>query len=127
MNVLDASSLLALINNEPGADEVVSKLDSALLSSVSLSEILQKSAVRGIDPSTVRSLIESLGVQIVDFDAEMATETAELWPLTKAHGVSLADRSCLALAHTTGGIAVTADRAWADLDIPGVAVYVITR
>lgn len=33
----------------------------------------------------------------------------------------------LALAGAVGGIAVTADTAWADLDLPGIAVNVIRR
>ena len=40
--VLDASAVLALLQEEPGADEVESLLDGALMSSVNLSEVIQK-------------------------------------------------------------------------------------
>ena len=51
-----------------------------------------------------------------------------LAPLTKPFGLSLADRACLVLARRLGLPVVTADRAWAKLDlgIPLVAGNIVT-
>jgi len=57
----------------------------------------------------------------------MAAESAALWPLTRHKGLSLADRACLALTRAVHGIAVTTDHAWADLDLPGIAVHIVDR
>lgn len=51
-------------------------------------------------------------------------EIALLRPLTKARGLSLADRACLALARRLNVPVVTADREWADLNL-GVIVQLI--
>lgn len=48
-HVLDASALLALLAEEPGADEVEELLDGAAMATVNLSEVLQKSEQHGID------------------------------------------------------------------------------
>lgn len=42
---------------------------------------------------------------------------ARLRPMTRAQGLSLADRACLALADRLGVPALTADRKWAETDI----------
>ena len=57
-------------------------------------------------------------------DAEDAGRLAELRPKTRALGLSLADRACLALALRLGLPVLTTDGAWAELDLP-VAVAVI--
>jgi ribonuclease VapC len=49
---------------------------------------------------------------------------AQLWSQTKAFGLSLGDRACLALAIDQKAIALTADRVWANLQI-GVDIQVI--
>jgi len=48
-------------------------------------------------------------------------------PLTRHLGLSLGDRSCLALARSRGITVVTADRAWREIDAEelGVPVEVI--
>lgn len=53
-----------------------------------------------------------------------AEAAARLRPATRHAGLSLADRACLALARRLGVPAVTADRAWGDLDV-GVEVRLI--
>ena len=44
--------------------------------------------------------------------------------VTRAAGLSLGDRACLALAKSQGGLVLTADRVWATLDI-GVEIELI--
>jgi ribonuclease VapC len=127
VNVLDTSVILAVVQNEPGSVEAATFFESALISAVNLSELLQKAVRRGISPDEVLRNLKEAEIGIVSLDARLATEAAELWPRTRAKGLSLADRSCLALALAVNGIAVTADRAWAELDIPELTVHVLTR
>ena len=115
--VLDASALLSLLQDEPGADEVEGMLDGALMSSVNLSEVLQKAEQHGVGTEGLEYDLEALGVEFRDFERAMARPAAELWSVQK--GLSLGDRACLALAKVTGSTAVTSDRGWAigDLDV----------
>ena len=52
---------------------------------------------------------------MVDFDAAQAKVAGDLRSLTRAQGLSLGDRTCLALAPALGLPAMTADRAWGGL------------
>jgi PIN domain nuclease of toxin-antitoxin system len=49
---------------------------------------------------------------------------ARLRALTRAYGLSFGDRACLALARRLGLPALTAERAWAELDL-GIPVEVL--
>ena len=108
--VLDASAVLALLQEEPGADDVERLLDGALMSCVNLSEVLQKAEQHGVRTEGLESDLEALGVGFRDFDVAFARSTAEAW--SAGSGLSLGDRACLALAGRVGGTAVTADARW---------------
>ena len=110
--VHDSSALLALLWNEPGADHVAAALPGALLSSVNFAEVLTKLCESGLSASEGRELVESLGVVVVDFDADQAEATAALRESTRSFGLSLGDRACLALARRQNGPVLTADAAW---------------
>lgn len=122
--VLDASALLAWLQNEPGSDVVGDRLADAVVSAANWSEIWQKLAQRGVDADRATRRLRALGVQIEPVTAADAVAAARLWPLTHTAGLSLADRCCLALALRLDSIAVTADAAWASVDT-GVRVQVI--
>jgi ribonuclease VapC len=109
--VLDASALLALLQEEPGADEVERLLDGALVSCVNLSEVLQKAEQHGVRTEGLEYDLEALGVEFRDFDVSSARPTAQAW--SRGSGLSLGDRACLALAVQVGGTAVTTDARWA--------------
>jgi PIN domain nuclease of toxin-antitoxin system len=119
--VLDASALLAVLNQEAGADRVLPVLAGALMSSVNWAEVVQKATARGVsvDAGTRRD-VEAVGVRIVPFGVDDAEQTARIWVAAPSAGLSLGDRACLALAVERGAVAVTADRAWAalPLDVP---------
>lgn len=121
--VLDASALLAVLHGERGGDVVEALLDGAVMSAVNWSEVVQKAASRGVATDGLAEDVGALGVRVVDFDREAAEATARLWQLTRAAGLSMADRACLALAGALGVAAVTADATWADIDV-GVPVRV---
>ena len=127
MHVLDSSVLITLMLEETDGETLLPYFDRAVMGALNHSEVLQKIAQLGGSIDEAEGMLARLAVRVVPFDQELSRETAALWPLTRAHGLSLADRSCLALARATGAVAVTADRAWGGVDIPGVAVNVIAR
>jgi ribonuclease VapC len=122
--VLDASALLALLHSEPGAEIVEEAVEEAAISAVNWAEVYQRWLARGVDVTDLRADLEALGMQIVPFIVEDAEQAAELWSLTRQHGLSLGDRACLGLARRLGLPALTADRAWLDIS-SGVDVQAI--
>jgi ribonuclease VapC len=111
--VLDGSALIALILDEPGADEVARCVEEAAISSVNLAEVVGYFAKRGTDADELSAMIGELNLTVETFVFADAVQ-AGLWrPLGETVGLSLGDRACLALAKRLSCIAMTADRAWA--------------
>lgn len=113
--VHDASSLLAVAFREPGAEVARGALRGSFVSSVNWSEVVQKVAARQGDTAVLQQLFGGLGVTIVPFSAEQAERAAALYAETRARGLSLGDRACLALGLETGREVYTADRVWTGL------------
>lgn len=112
--VLDASALLAAIRAEPGGLEVRERAAGCAISAVNLSEAIQVAQRDGRAATAATDVLSALGISIVPLGIADAIRAAELWPVTRAAGLSLADRCCLALAERLGATALTADRAWVD-------------
>jgi len=117
--------VLALLQEEPGADVVEAALDDAEMSCVNVSEVLQKAEQHGIDTEGLEIDLEALGVRFHAFDVGDARAVAELWHVTRSAGLSLGDRACLALARKLGGVAVTADARWAELERIDIPVEIV--
>lgn len=122
--VLDASALLCLLFREPGADRVETRLTRALVSVVNYHEVFAKLTDRGVDSDEAKAMLAELDVEIVPVDREQADLGGALRPLTRKAGLSLGDRSCLALAQTRQAVAVTADRAWKGVET-GIEIEVV--
>ena len=122
--VLDASSVLALATREPGAEVVGARLESSAISTVNWSEIIRRSRDVDVEIGPLRESLVAAGVTFWSFIEADAEKAAAVWPATRRLGLSLADRACLALAARLCVPAVTADRAWLDLDV-GVEVVCI--
>ena len=122
--VLDASAVLAFLRDEPGWRRVEELLGDAIISTVNLAEVASRLSDLGMSPENVTIALTELLDLSVAFDAPQALEAGHLRSLTRNKGLSLGDRACIALARTVGGIALTADRAWAELDI-GVGIELI--
>lgn len=108
--ILDASALLAWLQEEPGAEQVEEELFQAAISSLNWSEVLQKSLAKGLDITGLRTDLEALGLTIIPFTAEDAEQAARLWTISSS--LSLADRACLALGIRQALPVWTADRFW---------------
>jgi len=122
-NVLDASAVLAVLNGERGQMKVIPLLSESAISSVNLSEVAAKLLEAGMDEETAQIAVSVLGIgAIVDFTADLAWEAARLRPLTKQNGLSLGDRTCLALAIKHNVPAVTADKEWSKLKLCKVLI-----
>lgn len=121
--VLDASALLALLNQEPGEERVRSVLAESIVSAVNCAEVYSKLSDWKVEFAGFDDLI-SVVPTVVNFDVGLARRAGELSAVTRHLGLSLGDRACLALAERDGLPAMTADRSWAQLDI-GIAVELI--
>jgi ribonuclease VapC len=121
-NVLDSSAILAVIFKETGAEIVEPLLDNSLVSSVNLAEVFTKLSEKGMLNQRMIDDFQQLGLEIIDFNFEQAAKAAELRPLTKHLGLSLGDRSCLALAILHNATAVTADKEWQKLTLCQIEV-----
>jgi len=115
--VLDASALLALLNNEPGAQRVKDILSESVIGAVNLCETVGKLANAGMDVDDARASIELIHLEVVPFDAELAYKAGSLIGETKRLGLSLGDRACLALGLMLNQTVVTAERLWSKLKI----------
>jgi len=125
--VLDASALLAYLRDEPGALVVENALtQGAYISIVNWTEVLSKVADLGEDPEALSQRLENEGIlrnslEILPLTEEDALLIAQFRPLTKSAGLSLGDRSCLALGKRLELPVLTADRSWTTFDL-GVEV-----
>ena len=122
--VLDASAVLAFLQREPGGAVVAEHLSAAVISAVNVAEVATRLSDRGIPDGGAREAISALRLEIAAFDHELAYTSAALRPATRRLGLSLGDRACLALAKREGLPALTADRAWASLDV-GVEIHLV--
>ena len=116
--MLDASALIAWLRAEPGADVVQRALDAgSVISAVNLAEVLTRFQDIGVAGTEVLGDLREAGLVTFPHGEDDACQTAELRAATRSSGLSLGDRACLALAIRLGRPALTADRAWAPLEV----------
>ena len=122
--VLDSSAILAVLNDEPGAQAVLPLLPDAHASTLILAEVVTKLVTWGMPIAAATEAVDALELVIHEFSAGQAIAAAALCEEPGARALSLADRACIALAAELGLPAVTADRLWAKLTL-GVEVRLI--
>jgi PIN domain nuclease of toxin-antitoxin system len=122
--VLDASALLALVNQEPGQAIVAEVLPQSWVSAVNVSEVVAKLIDQGVPEAAVQEVLTVLNLQVVPFDERQGLMAGYLRSRTKHLGLSLGDRACLALGLLQPCQVLTADKAWAQLDL-GIEIQVI--
>lgn len=128
--VLDSSAFLAWLQQEPGWERTEAALAGvAVMHTVNWAEVLSKLAERGINVRETVGVLLERGVlhKTLKLDSgheQDALRVAELRPLTRAAGLSLGDRYCLALGERLGATVLTADQPWKRLNV-GVTVECI--
>ena len=122
--VFDSSAVLAILANEPGSDYAITRLEGALISSVNLIEVVTRLVDWGYSTTEISAMLSKLEVRVVDLTETQALVAGHMRKVTRAKGLSLGDRACLAAGYEGQHKVLTADRAWADIDV-GVVVEFI--
>ncbi len=115
--VLDASALLAYLQQESGAQRVRPLFPAAVISAVNWTEVVQKVAAGTQGAIGLRATLEHLGISFVPFTLVQADIAGALYPRTRNLGLSLGDRACLALGLDLRATVYTADRSWEQLKL----------
>lgn len=124
--VIHASALLALLFAEPGAEMVADAIaGGTAMSAVNLSEVATVLVRHEQDPAAILDPVRQL-LAVEPFTDTDAMAAAALSPKTASKGLSLGDRTCLALAQRLGAPALTAEHVWAELDLD-INVQLISR
>jgi len=123
--VLDASALLAVLNREPGADKLTPQLlSTATSSTVNLVEVQGKLVNRWLSPQEAWEATISPIREATAFTPEHAMTAGSLIVETRALGLSLGDRACLALGLALRAPVYTADKSWKSLKL-GLRIHIV--
>jgi PIN domain nuclease of toxin-antitoxin system len=123
--VLDASAVLALIQDERGAERLtVDVMSNAVISTVNLAEVQSKLVKIGYSPAQSWNDALELVPAVEPFTADHARTAGDLITTTEKYGLSLGDRSCLALAIALKAPVYTTEQIWRELKV-GVPIHVI--
>lgn len=123
--VFDASAILALLRDEPGADKVAAHIGNGMMSAVNFQEVVKELLRRGIALDIALDLLDALHLDVRSHGLQEAIDAAALYPATRDYGSGLGDRSCMALAIVQALPALSADRIWAKVDVAGLAIELV--
>jgi len=123
--VLDASALLALLNQESGHRQIEEVLPNAVMSAVNVSEVISVLIRNQITDEEARNITADLVKEIIPFDESQAYIAASLIKKTKRYGLSFGDRACLALAKVNRIPVLAADKIWSKLDVADIKIKLI--
>jgi PIN domain nuclease of toxin-antitoxin system len=125
--IIDASALLALLLDEPGAAKIADVIADARMSSANYAEVVRHLIRAGVRADQVEALVGPLPLTIVEVDEALATIAERLRATTDEAGLAMGALSCLALAKRDGLPVLTADKRWRTVaDAVGVTVVVVT-
>ncbi len=110
--VLDASVVLAVLQEEEGTHIAEPHMEGGYLSVVNLVEVMTRLVDSGKSAGDAEQLVSALDVELVDFGFADAIRATELRETTASAGLSLGDRACLALGQRLQKPVLTGDRAW---------------
>ncbi len=123
--VLDASAILALLQQEPGAEKLTIGIRmNAVVSTVNLAEVQSKLVKKRNDPERAWEAALSSIAAVEPYTMEQAKIAGSMITKTEEFGLSLGDRSCLALAIALKVPVYTTEQVWRDLKV-GVPIHVI--
>lgn len=120
--VFDASAVLALLRNEPGADVVAQYIGDGLISAVNFQEVLKGLLRRGVPMDAALAMLDALHLDVRAHGRDDAIGAAELITPTQQFGSGLGDRTCMALAIAEGLPVLTSDQEWSKIDVLGLKV-----
>lgn len=123
--VLDASAVMAVLNQETGAERLTPQLLlNSCCSTVNAAEVHGKLVERGLNPDAAWEDVTGVVREFLPLTDQHAKAAGTLIAQTRASGLSLGDRACLALALSLNAPVYTADRSWKNLKLP-IAIHVI--
>lgn len=125
--VLDASAVLALLQDEPGAKRIAEVLDTdpggrLVMSVVNLAEVYWKVRCKGGSVAAVAQALQRLRIELFHATEEDARSSATIVATAESKGISLGDRCCLALGARLGFPVLTTDQRWARLKVPMLVI-----
>lgn len=123
--IFDASAILALLGDEPGADVVARHIGDGIISAVNFQEVIKELLRRGIPIEASLELLDALHLDVRSHGRDEAIAAADLYLATKQYGSGLGDRTCMALAIAEGLPAITADQAWYKVEVAGLKIQLI--
>ena len=100
--VLDASALLAHLQQERGGGGVGAVLGHAVMSTVNWAEVVGKARAADVDVAGLQDDLRTLGLSLLPFSAAQAELAGSLAQRTRPFGLSLGDRACIAVAIERG-------------------------
>ncbi|MEE9397053.1 MAG: PIN domain-containing protein [Methylococcales bacterium] len=112
--LLDASALLALLQDEPGAKKVAKNFPSSAISTVNLAEVASVLNKTGMPEIEIDDLFRDMDLTTLAYEYKTAIATGGIRTMTAKSGLSLGDRACLITAKQNKRIALTADSVWLD-------------
>jgi PIN domain nuclease of toxin-antitoxin system len=118
--VFDASAILALLRDEPGADVVAQYIGDGLISAVNFQEVIKGLLRREVPIDAALAMLDALHLDVRPHGRGDAVAAATLYSAAKEFGSGLGDRTCMALAIAEGLPVLTADQEWAKIKIPGL-------
>ena len=123
--VFDTSAVLAVIFGESGGEKLPALWADGdnLMSAVNYAELVAKLNERGMSDAEVVTVLEGVPLTLVPFDEATALASGLLRTATRALGLSLGDRACIALAQARRAVVVTADKQWEK--VAGLEVHLI--
>ena len=117
--VLDASAVLAYLQQEEGSHQVEKILSEgeAIISAANYAEVVTKLIDIKMTETEIKIVLENLEMMIKTVDESQAWFTGLLRNKTKKYGLSLGDRACIALAESLNFPILTADKQWNKVDL----------
>jgi ribonuclease VapC len=123
--VLDASAMLAILQHERGEEKLTEDIrERSVASAVNLAEVQTKLVKRGGDPDESWEDALSVISFVEPYTPEHARIAGDLVMITEPYGLSLGDRSCLALGIALNAPVYTTEQLWRNLKV-GIPIHVI--
>jgi PIN domain nuclease of toxin-antitoxin system len=123
--VFDASAMLALLQHERGEEKLTADiLARSIASTINLAEVQSKLVKMRRDPDAAWVAALSSVDSVEPYTREHARIAGNLITTTEKYGLSLGDRSCLALAIALKAPVYTTEQVWRELKV-GVPIHVI--